>query len=119
MIEASSEFAANLNSAFTTAKVIWGDAADLASLKPFEAERQAGATVSGLPLLMMPREKVRAILEGAFLHMRQGASFYQFTYGPAVPIAAELLQQLGLCSTRIGGVIWNFPPASVYRISRQ
>jgi phosphatidylethanolamine/phosphatidyl-N-methylethanolamine N-methyltransferase len=118
MIEVGSEFAVALNWKFPAARVLWADAAQLAALQLFEAGTKAGAAVSGLPISIMPRDKVRAILVGTFQHMRDDASLYQFTYGHKIPVPDGLLRQLGLKATRIGGVLMNAPPASVYRINR-
>lgn len=77
-----------------------------------------GAVISGLPLLSMPDRKVTAILDGAFAHLRPGAAFYQFTYGPRCPVPRPILDGLDLTATHIGRTLLNVPPAAVYRISR-
>ena len=78
-----------------------------------------GATVSGLPLLSMPRELQRAIVGGAFDVMRPGGIFVQFTYGPRPPLAETLRVELGLSVTK-GSKIWgNLPPARVYTYTRR
>jgi phospholipid N-methyltransferase len=78
-----------------------------------------GAVVSGLGLLTMSPEKVRAILDGAFSYLRSGGAFYQITYRPHCPVAGAILADLGLQATCIGQTFRNLPPAWVYRISRR
>lgn len=118
LVECGTEFAAVLKERFPASTILSIDAARLAEGRP-EISAGIGAAVSGLPLLSMPPRKVIAILAGIFLHMRPGGQLYQFTYGPRCPIPRPLLDRLGLRAKRVGGTIRNFPPASVYRISRR
>lgn len=118
LVEFGSEFAVTLRHRYPRAHTIWMDAARLHTVQLFGG-RQAGAVVSGLPVLSMPTCKVIAILGGSFAKMRPGGAFYQFTYGPVCPVPRVLLDRLGLKATRIGGTIANVPPASVYRIRQR
>ncbi|WP_338665370.1 hypothetical protein VQH23_09370 [Pararoseomonas sp. SCSIO 73927] len=118
LIEYGSEFAAALKLRYPRAQTIWLDASRLNGVQLFGG-RQAGAVVSGLPVLSMPPRRVIAILDGCFAKMRPGGAFYQFTYGPACPIPRPILDRLGLKATRIGGTLANVPPASVYRIRQR
>lgn len=118
LIEFGSEFAIKLRHRYPHAHTIWLDAARLHTVELFGG-REAGAVVSGLPVLSMPARKVIAILEGSFAKMRPGGAFYQFTYGPVCPIPRVLLDRLGLKAKRIGGTLANVPPASVYRIRQR
>ncbi len=126
LVECSRELASRLQALFPEARVHWGNAARLGSIDPWRPGETAkggalaGAVVSGLPLLNMPPRTVMKILSGAFgRHLRPHAAFYQFTYGPACPVPRSILDRLGLKARRIGGVLANFPPASVYRITRR
>lgn len=118
LIEHSSEFADLLRRRFAGARVLAMDAAHLAQTSLLEGTT-VGAVISGLPVLFMSPGDVTAILTGAFAHLHRDGSFYQFTYMPFCPISHRLLRRLGLESKRIAGTLWNFPPASVYRISRK
>jgi len=118
LVEYGSDFMRTLQFRFPQARVLWMDAARLASHKLF-AEAEVGAVVSGLPLLSLPPRKVIAILSGAFGYMRNNGSFYQFTYGPRCPVPRAILDRIGLKAVRVGGTIRNLPPASVYRITRR
>jgi phosphatidylethanolamine/phosphatidyl-N-methylethanolamine N-methyltransferase len=117
LIEQSPRFAFALREQFPAARVLCVDAAALRSIDVFPGEA-AGAVVSGLPLLLMSPNKVRAILESAFMRLRPDGAFYQFTYGSRSPVACPILDGLGLTATRIGGTFVNIPPAAVYRIAR-
>lgn len=118
LIEAGSEFAGALRFAFPQARIFVMDAAQLRTVDPFDG-RQAGAVVSGLPLLSMSNRKVFAILTGSFRRLKPKGAFYQFTYGPRCPVPVNLLDHLGLEAERIGGTFANIPPAAVYRITRR
>lgn len=118
LLELSEGFATMLERRFPEARVVCGDAARIRRMKLFGNEL-AGAAVSGLPLLAMSPRQVFAVLSGAFEHLRADGAFYQFTYGPRCPVPRPILDRLGLDYVRIGGVRWNLPPASVYRIQRR
>lgn len=77
------------------------------------------AAISGLPVLAMSAQDQVRILTGVFRRLQPGAALYQFTYGPRCPFSALMLARLGLRAQRIGGVVRNLPPASVYRVSRR
>jgi len=116
LIEYGSDFMRLLQARFPRARVLWMDAAWMASHDLFE--HPLGAVVSGLPLLNFAPKKVAAILTAAFSKLRDGGSFYQFTYGPRCPVRSAILDRLGLRASRIGRAIINVPPAGVYRITR-
>ena len=79
----------------------------------------ADAVVSGLGLLAMPRPLQREIVSEAFGCLRPEGRFVQFTYGPASPVAREVLDELRLTSRRVSFTWWNVPPATVYVYERQ
>jgi phosphatidylethanolamine/phosphatidyl-N-methylethanolamine N-methyltransferase len=118
LVEADSKMARGLRQRFPSASVHRMDAARLRQTPLFDG-RKAGAVVSGLPLLLMSRRQVVALLKGVFLHLRPDGALYQFTYGPQCPIPRVILARLGLKASRIGGTVANCPPAAVYRIRRR
>ncbi len=117
LIEYGSDFMRLLQQRFPGAKVLWMDARQLSHYGLFMAP--AAAVVSGLPLLSMSPRAVMAILAGAFQHMREGGTFYQFTYGPRCPVPRPILDRLGLKASLVGRTAFNIPPASVYRIRQR
>jgi phospholipid N-methyltransferase len=118
MIEAGANFAALMRERFPHVRLVEGSAGNLADVALFGAG-QAGAVVSGLPILSMPKAVVRAILTTAFSELRPGGAMFQFTYGYRCPIADAVLDELGLVARRTATVIVNAPPASVYKIERR
>ena len=77
------------------------------------------AAVSGLPLLAMDRAIQRAILADIFTMLAPGAGMMQFTYATRSPVHADVLAGLGLKAERVGRTMRNFPPATLFRISRR
>ena len=74
--------------------------------------------MSSLPLLSLPAEVVRGIVEGVFDALPRGGALVQFTYGPSQPVPRTLSQGLRLVGTR-GPRIWrNIPPAVVWTFRR-
>ena len=116
LVELNPIFAEDLRERFPGARVLCMSAADLAGKKLFE--QKAGAVISGLGLLNMPRGVVAEIIEGVFDQLRAGGSLYQFTYGPTCPLPPEMFGRFNLQSQRVGRTRRNIPPATVYRIYR-
>lgn len=81
--------------------------------------RPFGYAISGLPLLNMSPRKVAAILTAVFTLLREGGALCLFTYGVCCPVPRRLLDCLSLKATLHGRILWNFPPARVYRIVRR
>ena len=79
----------------------------------------ADAVVSSLGILSMPKPLQREIIGEAFACLRPGGRFVQFTYGPASPVAREVLDELQLVGRRTSFTWWNVPPATVYVYERQ
>lgn len=74
--------------------------------------------ISGLPLLAMSKALQQAILEEAFRLLRPGGALVQFTYAPRAPVADRVASRLGLRADRVGTIVRNVPPATVFRYRR-
>lgn len=118
LIEFGAEFLPGLRRRFPAARILQMDAALLGESGVFDGA-DAGAVVSGLPLLSMSPRKQEAILSGVFSILRTGGALYQFTYGPRCPVPKVILERLGLEAEHIGMTVRNLPPAAVYRIVRR
>ena len=117
LIESGADFAALLKRRFPGARIFEMDAVGLRHLPLFEGP-VFGAAVSGLPFRLIPPRKTLAILEGVFANLRPGGALYQFTLGQRCPFDQPLLDRLDLEVSRVGRTLRNFPPATVYRITR-
>lgn len=118
LVESSADFARLLRRDFPGIRIFEADAVRIPARALFPGQK-AGAVISGLGLLSMSPGSVAEILATAFKCMGEGGAFYQFTYGPRCPVPHSVLRNLDLEAQRIGGTMWNFPPASVYRIRRR
>ncbi|MGH8107883.1 MAG: class I SAM-dependent methyltransferase [Arenimonas sp.] len=121
VLELNEELHQHLQKRFPEAHVVCGDAREIFNLaKPLGfTENKADAIVSGLGFLSMPRQSQLDILSAAFECLKTDGRFVQFTYGPANPIAREVLETLGLSSRRASFTWWNVPPATVYVYNRR
>lgn len=115
LIEYEPQLARRLMQRYPRARVLQGDAARSTRWLP---PSWHGAAISGLPLLNFALRSVVAILKAVFHTLRPGGALYQFTYGRRAPIAARVLQRLGLSAQFVGRTWRNLPPAAVYRIAR-
>ena len=121
VLELNEELHQHLQKRFPDAHVVCGDAREIFNLaKPFGfTENKADAIVSGLGFLSMPRQSQLDIISAALDCLKTDGRFVQFTYGPANPIAREVLETLGLSSRRASFTWWNVPPATVYVYHRK
>ncbi|WP_022703132.1 class I SAM-dependent methyltransferase [Pseudorhodobacter ferrugineus] len=114
LFEMNPAFAATLATRFPGTTIHTAGAQNAPNLMP----HAAGAVVSGLPLLSMPRDLRREIIAAAFQVMRPDGIFIQFTYGHNAPLSVEGLNTLGLIAKKARKVWANFPPAQVYILKR-
>jgi phosphatidylethanolamine/phosphatidyl-N-methylethanolamine N-methyltransferase len=121
VLELNEELHQHLRRRFADAHVVCGDARDLPAVAARSGYSDAGpadAVISGLGLLSMSKPMQRAIVEAAFATLRPDGRLIQFTYGPASPVAREVLDALDLNSRRGNFAWWNMPPATVYVYTR-
>jgi phosphatidylethanolamine/phosphatidyl-N-methylethanolamine N-methyltransferase len=76
------------------------------------------AIISGLPLLAMSASQQHAILAEAFRLLAPGGALIQFTYSPRSPFRREVVEALDLSVAKVGSILRNVPPATVFRIAR-
>jgi phosphatidylethanolamine/phosphatidyl-N-methylethanolamine N-methyltransferase len=118
LVERDGELAAFLRRHFPGPRIIEGDAARLPRLLADNGVERVSVVVSSLPLLSLPAEIVKGIVEGVFEALPRGAALVQFTYGPTPPVPRGLRQNLRLVGAR-GHRIWrNVPPAVVWTFRR-
>jgi phosphatidylethanolamine/phosphatidyl-N-methylethanolamine N-methyltransferase len=118
LVERDPELASFLRRHFAGPRIVEGDAARLSRILAEQGIGAVSAVVSSLPLLSLPADVVRGIVEGVFDALPRGGALVQFTYGPAQPVPRSLSQALRLVGTR-GPRIWrNIPPAVVWTFRR-
>lgn len=117
VVEIDPTFARNLRRHFHGVRIIEAPAQSVLA----EAQGGAGAyqcVISGLPLLAMSKTLQKAILGEAFKLLQPGGSFIQFTYSPRPPLADSVADALDLGVDRVGTIVRNVPPATVFRYRR-
>lgn len=116
IIEMDAALAAGLRADFAGTRVIEAGAQH-ATAHAFAGPRGYQAVISGLPLLTMNAALQEAILAEALALLEPGGGIYQFTYSPRSPVRWEVAEALGLKVERVGSVLRNVPPATVFRLS--
>lgn len=95
--------------------VITGDARDLENLLPPHIIGHVEAVISGIPMMNLNTQEQWDLIDASFRVMHLHGSFLQFSYSPLSPLPAK---KLGLEKKRVGHVLKNFPPATVWRYNR-
>jgi len=122
VLELNEELHQHLQRRFPGVHVVCADARDLADVAQaagFSGVHQSDVIISGLGLLSMPKPTQLSIMSAALASLKPNGRFVQFTYGPANPVAREVLDQLELNSLRSSFTWWNVPPATVYVYTRR
>ena len=109
VVEKSALLAAHLRERFPDVTILEGDAADLADLLGWRAQR-VSTVVSSLPLKSLPKSTVDQIGSALDAILPKGATFIQFTYSLRCR-AIDWAQQITCLHSH---TIWrNVPPARV------
>lgn len=121
VLEINKELHQHLQNRFPEVHVAYGDAREIFNIAKTLGftEKKADAVVSGLGFLSMPKQSQLDIISAAFDCMKPDGRLVQFTYGPADPVACEVLETLALNSRRASYTWWNVPPATVYVYHRR
>lgn len=114
VLELDSELAHYLRGNFPGVLVIEGNAAILETLIPEEAIGKVRTIISGIPMVNLPQKAQREIMDSCFRILGDGGHVLQFTYGPVSPIPVK---SFGLFASKLGRVLQNIPPATVWRYS--
>jgi phosphatidylethanolamine/phosphatidyl-N-methylethanolamine N-methyltransferase len=116
VIERDAGLAKLLCRRFPAIDIVCDDACRLEEvLRQRGAERDVAAIVSGLPLLSLPREVRNRIAAQCFDVLAPGRPLVQFTYGPVSPVPRD---RPGIEARAVARVLWNLPPATVWRYTR-
>ena len=115
LMEINPEFCRSLEREFPAARVHNVAADRIGDLEALEFE----TVISGLPVLSMPEDIQRAILQGILTHLSESGTYVQFTYGRRPPYPDALLEELDVAWSKSRRIWRNLPPATVYRFTRQ
>ena len=112
MIELDEQLYDYLRNRFPGVRVVHGDATKLADIVAEQEIGEVNTVVSGLPMVNMPFDFQRAIVEESFKSLTPGGSLLQYSYSPISPIPAK---KLGGKAEVVRFVLRNVPPATVWR----
>lgn len=91
--------------------IIHGDCRDVEKLIPAEHVGRVGTLIVGIPMLSLPMDAQRGIVDAVFRVLPPGGRFILFTYSAFSPLDRKAL---GLTGERLGFTLRNFPPASLW-----
>lgn len=117
VVEINGHFARELRIAFPGVHIL-ETPAEMVSEHAIGGAGNYQAIISGLPLLAMGASQQHAILEEAFRLLAPDGALIQFTYSPRSPFRRDVVEALGLNVAKIGSILRNVPPATVFRIVR-
>lgn len=112
MIELDESLYDYLRNRFPGVRVVHGDAMKLADIVAEQNIAHVSTVVSGLPMVNMPFDFQRAIVDQSFKSMKADGSMLQYSYSPIPPIPAK---KLGVKAELVKFVLRNVPPATVWR----
>ncbi len=115
VIELDGELAQFLKQELDGVRVVQGDATRLDEILERLGIEDVGTVISGLPMVGMPLEFKRAIVERSFEAMGDDGVLIQYTYAPVPSIPPRTF---GLRAQMVAYVFRNIPPASVWRYTR-
>lgn len=111
VVEIVPEMAEVLAATFPGVTVICGDAWNLSELICPDLLGRIGAVVCGIPLVLLPKPRQQALIEGIGAVAAPGRGFLHYTYCITSPLDRNAL---GLEGRRLAWTPLNLPPASVW-----
>lgn len=115
VIELDKELAKYLKMNFPNLMIIQGDATLLSTVLPEHIIGKVKTIISGIPMVNLPKRIQKEIVDACFEVLDGEGSLLQFTYGPISPISTK---DLGVFGMRLGRVLQNIPPASIWRYTK-
>jgi len=115
VIELDPELANYLRTQFPDVNVIQGDVRNIRQLLPPQYIGKVGTVIVGIPMILIPTEAQKVIVEETFAIMPEGRRFLAYTYSTGSPMNKG---ELGIKGRRVGFTLANIPPASVWGYTR-
>jgi phosphatidylethanolamine/phosphatidyl-N-methylethanolamine N-methyltransferase len=112
MIELDEQLYDYLRNRFPGVRVVHGDATRLSEIVAEQEICAVSTVVSGLPMVNMPFDFQRAIVEESVKSLLPSGYLLQYSYSPLSPIPAK---KLGVKAELVRFVLRNVPPATVWR----
>lgn len=115
-VEMDRELTAYLRRQFPDVNVLQGDVRNICSLLPPQQIGKVGTVVVGIPMILIPMEAQKLIVDEIFKIMPEGRRFLAYTYSARSPLKCKAL---GIEGKRLGFTVANLPPASVWGFTRK
>lgn len=115
MVELDRPLYEYLRGHFDGVRVVNGDATRLSDILRQQAVGPVSTVISGLPMVNMPLEFQRAIINQSLDVLGPEGCYLQYSYSPVPPVPAK---KLGLRAELVRYVLRNVPPATVWRFRR-
>lgn len=115
LVEYCEKMATYLRHKFPESHVVCGDAWALETILSDHRITPVHTIISGIPLLNFSEVQKKKLLQSCLHVLSPEGQVLQFTYGPLTPFP---YRSLGLFARRVGFVLANFPPATVWQYSR-
>jgi phosphatidylethanolamine/phosphatidyl-N-methylethanolamine N-methyltransferase len=112
MIELDPSLARYLRARFPDVRVVNGDATRMVEILAQQGLSEVGTVISGLPMVNMPFDFQKAIIQQSFTALAGQGFILQYSYSPVAPVPAK---RLGIKAELVRFVLRNLPPATVWR----
>ncbi|HYC02541.1 MAG TPA: phospholipid methyltransferase [Azospirillaceae bacterium] len=116
VFEIDPELHGYLSAQFPDVNVILGDVTRVRDYLPEQFHGKVGTVVCGIPMILIPVDAQRKIVDEIFKIMPAGRRFLAYTYSLASPMKKE---PLGIEGGRVGFTFANVPPASVWAYTKK
>lgn len=115
VVEIDADLCQFLRKQVPQAQVVHGDATRLPDLIPSKWHGRISTVISGIPMITLPIEVQRRMIDSYFSVMAPDGRLLQYTYSLFSPLPVD---KLGLVGTREGFAVMNVPPAWVWSYRR-
>lgn len=115
VLEIDPDMCRHLRTRFPKAQVVEGDCLRVGEFIPPEWHGKIGSIVSGIPMVLLPYQMQKAMMDAFFSVLAPGGRVVQITFKWAEPIQGQRMGYRG----RRAGLTWkNLPPAFVWVYER-
>jgi phosphatidylethanolamine/phosphatidyl-N-methylethanolamine N-methyltransferase len=115
IVELDKDMCAFLKKNFPQVKVIQGNACELDTLLPLSWQGRVGTIISGIPMRNVSLDHHKLMVTSFLKVLKESGNILQFSYGPLSPLSVK---KLGLKKKRLGHILLNIPPATIWQYSK-
>ncbi|MBN8531107.1 MAG: methyltransferase domain-containing protein [Alphaproteobacteria bacterium] len=119
VIERNQAFFDLLQEKFPDTQILQQDAQKLTQILRQQHIHEINAVVSSLPLLSLPAQVQRNVVEQVASVLGPDSIYIQYTYGLLSPVPKRLLHGFSLTGRRVRRIWRNIPPAFIWRYTKK